>query len=366
MVFFTRGMSLNGWQQAGILDRELALYRELSQQVDRFVFVTYGGASEQAWTSLLPSLEVLSNRWGIPPNLYSVLAPWLHRKSLRDASMFRTNQINGAWCGLVAKLLFRKRLIVRCGYLWADSVSRVTSSPWRRAMATLLERIVLRGADRIVVATDADASRIRERHGVEPSRVTVIPNFVDTRLFRPDAGIVPERDRIAFVGRLDVEKNVESLIDALEGLPHLKLTIVGDGPLRSRLEHRARERGVDIEFVGRLPHARVAEVLARSTAFVLPSHYEGHPKALVEAMACGVAVIGTRVPGIRDVIAHRETGLLCGSSPAEIRTALLELLNDAALRDRLRAAAMRYVERRCSLTLAAARERALLAELCPA
>ena len=366
MVFFTRGMSLGGWERAGILERELALYRELSQQVDRFVFVTYGGPSEQQWTSLLPSLEVLSNRWGIPPNLYSVLAPWLHRKSLRDASMFRTNQINGAWCGLVAKLLFRKKLIVRCGYLWADSVRRVTSSPWRRAMATLLEWIVLRGADRIVVATDADASQIRKRHGVQSNRVTVIPNYVDTRKFRPDPGIVPEPDRISFVGRLAAEKNVESLIEALEGLPHLKLTIVGDGPLRSRLAAHARERGVDIEFVGRLPHARVAEVLARSAAFVLPSHYEGHPKALVEAMACGVPVIGTRVAGIRDVIAHRETGLLCGVSPAEIRTALLELLDDAALRQRLRDGAIRYVETRCSLTLATARERALLAELCAA
>src|SRR5688572_8530730 len=261
VVFFTRGMSLEGWQRAGILDRELALYRELSNQVDRFAFVTYGGASEQQWTSLLPRLEILSNRWGMSSNLYSVLAPWLHRKSLRDATVFRTNQINGAWCGLSAKVLFRKRLIVRCGYLWSDAVSRTTSSRWRRALATRLERIVLRRADRIVVASDADASRIVDCYGIGPGRVTVIPNFVDTSRFRPDPSAAPDPARIAFVGRLDVEKNVESLVDALEGLSGLKLTIVGDGPLRSRLEGRARERGVDTEFVGRLPHARVAEVL---------------------------------------------------------------------------------------------------------
>ena len=367
VVFFSRGMSLEGWHEAGILDRELAIYRELlADSVERLAFVTYGGPGDLAWAQTLPGVEVLPNRWGIAPNLYSVIGPWLHRRDLRDATLFRTNQINGAWSALIAKRLFRKALVVRCGYLWADFMARLTPSPWRRAAARFLERLVLRGADRIVVAADADADRVVDRYDIDRTRITVIPNFVDTTRFRPLPDVAPEPRRVVFIGRLEPQKNVESLIDALATVPRTSLTIVGDGSLRPMLEARARDQGVAADFAGRLPQAELPGVLARAGVFVLPSHFEGNPKVLVEAMACGVPVVGARAPGIREVIVDGETGLLCGHAPHELRSAIERVLDDRALRERLREGGLRYVHQRCSLTMAAARERALLAEMCPA
>jgi glycosyltransferase involved in cell wall biosynthesis len=356
-------MSLDAWARAGILDRELALYRELSADVQHLAFVTYGGLSESVWTSLLPDVEVLPNRWGLAPNLYGLIAPWLHRESLRGASVFRTNQINGAWCGVIAKLLFGKTLVVRCGYLWADFVEKTTTSWWRRVATRMIERMVARSADRIIVAAESHASVLVSRYGVDPGCVTVIPNHVDIRRFRPVSGTVPETGQITFVGRLHPQKNLESLFVAIRGLPGVRLTVVGDGPLRASLESMARTDSLNVQFVGQLSHGELPALLNRSEVFVLPSHYEGHPKALLEAMACGVPVIGTRVPGIQEVLVHRETGFVCGTTPADIRTALLELLNDAALRARLRDGGVRYVREHCSLAIAVGRERALLASL---
>lgn len=367
VVFFTRGMSLEAWHRAGILEREIALYRRLlSNPVERLAFLTYGGPEDLKWTSLLPGLEILPNRWGITPNLYSVLAPWLHRKALRKATVFKTNQINGAWCAVIAQMFFRKVLIVRSGYLWGDFVAHLGASRLRQTLTRLVERVIMRRADRVVVATPADSRVVADRYGIEAQRITVIPNYVDTERFRPLPDTMPEPGRIAFVGRLEHQKNVESLIDAMRGLEGLRLTIVGDGSLRAAFEKRARELGVAVEFLGRIPHARLPAVLHRAEVFVLPSHYEGTPKALLEAMACGVPVIGARSPGIREILTHGETGFLCGTSADEIRAALLEVLGDAGLRVRLREGGTQYVRQHCSLDLAVERERVLLTSIAEA
>jgi glycosyltransferase involved in cell wall biosynthesis len=320
-------------------------------------------ADDLKWTHILPGLEVLPNRWRISPNLYSVLSPWLHRGSLRDATVFKTNQINGAWCGVIAKAFFRKPLIVRCGFLWSDAVARQTPSRWRVLLARVLERLVFRAADQVVVAGQVDRDTVASRYSVDAARLAVVANYVDTSLFKPQPELTCERGRIAFVGRLEPEKNIDSLLEALCGMSGVRLTIVGDGSLRGALEAKARSSGVDVEFLGRLPGAEVPMVLRRAEVFVLPSHYEGNPKALVEAMACGVPVIGTRVPGIRDTVTHRETGLLCGTTAEEIRSALIDVFNDASLRARLRDGGLRYVHQRCSLQVVVEQERTLLRSL---
>lgn len=359
VVFFTRGMSLDGWHSAGILDRELALYRALIDDLDALTFVTYGDAGDARWASTVPGLDVLPNRWRLPPNLYSVVAPLLHWRRLRQATLFRTNQINGAWCAVVAKTLFRKPLVVRGGYVWAER-QRHGSGRLRWLIVRMLQRLVIRSADRIVVAGKADADALA-RAGAGTDRIVVVPNYVDCSIFRPLPQVTPEPGRVLFVGRLEPVKNVAAIIQAVTMLPGAKLTIVGGGGLRDDLEREAAASGARVEFLGRLPQDRIPALMCRSQALVLPSHYEGNPKVLVEAMACGVPVVGTRVRGIQDVIVDGVTGMLCGTSAGEIRGALERVLLDVALRERLRSAALAWVCECCSLSLAVARERALLA-----
>ena len=359
VVFFSRGMSLEGWERAGLLQRELVLYRELSRHFAQITFLTYGESADLALASELPGLEVLPNRWKLPPNLYSVLAPWLHRKTLRRAGVFKTNQINGAWCAVVAKRLFRKRLVVRCGFLWSDFTARLTASWWRRVLARFLERMVFRAADAAIVAADADRAVVIQRYDIEPGRIHVIPNYVDTTRFRPSQA-VREPGRVTFVGRLEEQKNVVSLVEAMRDLPGVSLSIIGEGSLSARLERLVSEYGLNVEFLGTVPHEELPASLNQSEAFILPSHYEGNPKAVFEAMACGVPVIAARVPGIQEVLRHGETGFLCGTSPLAIRAAIRDVLANVGLRERLARQGVRFVRERLSPSRIAEQELAVM------
>ncbi|MBI3021867.1 MAG: glycosyltransferase family 4 protein [Candidatus Omnitrophica bacterium] len=363
-LFFTRGMSLCAWHEEGRLERELKLYDALASRVGSLSFLTYGAQEDLAFQERLGPIAVLVNRWRLDSNGYSVLAPLLHHRALRRATIFKTNQLNGAWCAAIAKRLFGKRLVVRCGFVWSDFYARETPSAWKRRLARTVERWTLRSADRIVVASEADRSYFINQDGIAADMIRVIPNYVDIGHFKPDPAVSKERGLLCYVGKLGYNKNLPVLLEAIREIPGVRLRLIGDGPLREPLEQQAHGARLPVEFVGTVPHDRLPAVLNRAEAFVFPSEYEGHPKALLEAMACGLPVIGSDAPGIRDIITHRTTGLLCGLSASAIRSAIRELMVDPPLRDRLGAAARAAIISTCSLDRVVEQELALLEGLC--
>jgi glycosyltransferase involved in cell wall biosynthesis len=151
----------------------------------------------------------------------------------------------------------------------------------------------------------------------------------------------------------------------LESVPSTRLLIVGDGPSRPQLEATAHRLGIAAfaHFTGYLRD--VASAYAAMDVFVLPSRYEGMPMALIETMAMGIPVVGTRVQGIADLIEDETTGLLVPhGDPQALASAVLRLLSDAALRERIRWNARSVVRRDHTRERMAARFEALYAELC--
>lgn len=124
----------------------------------------------------------------------------------------------------------------------------------------------------------------------------------------PSPARTPEIDGpyFLFLGRLIPQKGVELLLDATQGIAGARVVIAGDGPLRSRLEQRARASGIDAKFVGWVDGARKADLLAHAVALVVPSRKhrglgEGAPLVLAEAHALGRPVLGADVGGIAEL-----------------------------------------------------------------
>ena len=356
-------MSLQAWDKGGLLERELSFYQKLQRNLGGLTFVTYGDANDLRYTNRLLGLRVLCNRWRLPIRVYELIMLFVQAPWLRHVTVFKTNQTSVGHVALLAKFIYRKPLIARCGFMASEFAVREFGADSSRAKIIIgLEKILFRFADYIVVTTEQMRQYISKFHNLPLQRVRVIPNYVDTERFKP----LPEarkRNSICFIGRLEQQKNLVALLEASKGLTHVELSLIGDGSLRTELLRLAQTYRLPVNFLGSLPYFSLPKHLNRAEIFVLPSLYEGHPKVLLEAMSCGRPVIGTDVPGIRELIRHRETGFLCGTSPADIRAAIQAVLSDMDLRMRIGRQAREFVLENFTLERTVEMEIALLDEL---
>ncbi|RBO53186.1 colanic acid biosynthesis glycosyltransferase WcaL [Rhodovulum sp. BSW8] len=196
----------------------------------------------------------------------------------------------------------------------------------------------------MIHARPADWPKLAIVHcGVEPDRYRRDP--------APATGPVPARE-LLFVGRLAAVKGVPLLLEAMARLraehPGARLTLIGDGPERARIEAEAARLGLGdrVVFAGYRSQDEVAGALARSDLFVLPSFAEGVPVVLMEAMAAGLPVIATRIAGIPELVEDGVSGRVVDpGSAAALTAAIGAVLADpggaarmgAAGRDRVRA-----------------------------
>jgi glycosyltransferase involved in cell wall biosynthesis len=357
-LFFTRGVSLETWYKIGLFEREMALYRRLQRNGIRVTLITYGTAADRTYRELIPGMRILCNRWNLSTAAYEKWLPLLHVLQLFTINIIKTNQTAGADLALRTARLLRKPLIARCGYMWSEFAGHrdgPDADETQRAQKT--EALVFSSARRIVVTTEIMAKNIGQRFPALQERITIIPNYVDADLFVPEPGQKLQSEAI-FIGRIAAQKNVASLLEAVASL-NIRLTIIGEGEEREKLLQRYGDVNGRVRWVNFMPHQEIPRYLNSARLFILPSYYEGHPKALIEAMACGMPVIGTRAPGIQELIRHGETGWLCDTDSASIRQALLKLLGDSELCAHLGNNARAFVVRNFSLDRIVQQELAL-------
>jgi len=333
-LFFTAGVSLKTWEKVGSLDRELKPYQCLTEYFDEIIFFTYGGNNDLKFQNFLSGkIKILPKKHGIPWLVYSLLLPFLYRKELKKIDIFKTNQMIGSWTAVIAKLFFKKKLIIRQGYQLSISAKKEGYSFLKMLIVLFLEKLAYKNANAIIVSSKGDKKYIEEKYYTSPEKIKYIPNYIDTELFKPLN--IQKENRICFVGRLTEQKNAFNLIKAVSNL-NIKLVIFGSGSLEKDLKDFSRQLKADVEFRKNIPNKDLPEELNKSRLFILPSLYEGCPKVLLEAMACGLPVIGTDVCGINEIIKHKENGYLCQTDAVSIRKAIVEVLNDKKMREKIK------------------------------
>ena len=367
LLTFTYDVSLEIWEKKGLIYREVSLYRELSKNNVNFSFLTYGTDNDLKYSDLLgdikiyPAFSYIKSKSSLMQFIKSRFLSLKLKNVIKEFDIIKTNQTKGSWIAIIAKIFYKKKIIVRAGYdklnAWKSFAKRkglrnYINYLFYYSMIFLNELIAYKLADGIILTNDYDIQFVKKyfklKKKYKRNKIRLIYNFIDENLFRPIN--VPIKDKhVIFIGRLSHEKNLYNLLKAIKDLKGFKLDIVGMGPEESELKRKIKELNVDAKHLGVFPNDKIPEILNQYQIFILPSMSEGNPKVLLEAMSCGIACIGTDVKGINNIIHHKKNGYLCDISSDSIKDAILTLYNDEYLRTELGKNARQFVLKNCSL-----------------
>jgi rhamnosyl/mannosyltransferase len=217
-----------------------------------------------------------------------------------------------------------------------------------RVYKPLILKRVLRGAARVVVFSQEQRAAVAAKYSVDAARIAVVPNGVDDVFLHTGPRFPHLKPRLLFVGRLSVQKNLPQLLRALDGISdQFETTLVGEGELEAQLRQAARDLGLkNVQFHGRADGPELRELYRNADVFVLPSEREGMPLVLLEALAMGLPIVATDVPGNRDLVSDGQNGLLIPlGDAAALRQALLSFTTDPERYRRMSETSRRRAER---------------------
>ncbi|HKP97241.1 MAG TPA: glycosyltransferase family 4 protein [Fibrobacteria bacterium] len=265
----------------------------------------------------------------IPSGLHPLLLLRLALAVRRGGyDIVHTHNWSSMFYGVAAAALARGPVVVHGEH--GLNRSDLSGIPWKRLAA---QRVLARIADWIVPVNGVIAAHVRKAWRLDDSRMTVIPNGVDLERFAPaPPGPAPEGFALGMVGRLDDVKDigcalraVRLLIDQGKG-EGLRLILVGEGPMRERLGALAAETGVAdrVEFAG--ARSDVEAWYPRFHLYLNTSVYEGMCNTLLEAMACGLPLVASRVPGNAAWLKETENGLFFEAGDARGLAGCIEAL----------------------------------------
>ena len=223
-------------------------------------------------------------------------------------------------------------------------------------VSILLEHALFKRADQLAAVARSVAGELSE-YEVVPKSVLVLGNGADTGFFRPAKTQRPsDVPYFLTAGRLGLRKGLEDLLlcarIVIRQRPDVQFWIAGEGPLRGELERSITRLGLAgrVRLLGHIEErAELAALYQGALGYIHPAHYEGLPTVLLEAMACGCPAVATAVSGALDVIEDGVNGLLVPPrDPQGLAAAVVRLLGEPALAQRLGRAARRTIEERYS------------------
>ena len=307
-----------------------------SESIDSFTLKRFPSGPELTSIPTMPTLlgEILDSEWDL-----------VHGHELIMPSSF--------YCALASRIKGKSFILSQHDYIFG--ATHGTKLFLHMLSFRTMGRFTL-GTAKAVIGLSSSAAKFAQDLGVSPNNVRVIPNSVDTSVFRPGYSNFLERkwgidgQVILFVGRLWVQKGVEVLLEAFSRImlefPRANLLIVGRGPEEARLRAIRDEMKLDrVVFAGLQFWSVMRKIYPACEFLVLPSFYEPFGNVVLEAMACGLPVIGSKIAGMADIISHGETGfhIIPGDSD-QLARYMRVLLADRTLRSKMSRAARRAAE----------------------
>lgn len=325
ILILTYETSLKIWSQAGLLQREMLFYKNLSELHNiNFTFITFGDESDQEYKDYFKNLKIIpiyslikKSNYGFVNLLKSLYFPFLVKKNLNNIDIIKTNQLAGSWIGIILKFLLRKPLIVRTGFDKVLFLKKDKKPKIFVILAYLLTQMSILFGDIYLVTSQQDYNYIKKNYFGTSKKLEIRPNWV-VRQKRTDLDGRFD-NRILLVGRLEKQKNYPIIIKSFSGSEYT-LDIVGSGSELEKLKILSRENNVKVNFLGNLENDKLIKLYSQYLFFIIGSRFEGNSKVILEAMSAGCVVLASNIPNNKEIIEDKEDGYLfeLGSSLPEL------------------------------------------------
>ncbi|MDB5126776.1 glycosyltransferase family 4 protein [Mucilaginibacter sp.] len=346
LLLMTPNMSLQKWKAIGQLNREIDIYNSLIKAAGLKLLIFSYGRNDQHLVKDHPDIQVLTIPSWIPARMpfklqnliYETLAPWYYRDYFKRVILAKTNQFAAGRFGLILKFLFGIPLVIRMGYYRShfQPISKIKS---------IREKLFFRFSDKLIVTSYAAKKFISETYHIPNNKILWMCNSIDLSIFKPQPA--EKEFDVIFVGRLEKIKNIKLLLKTVNRAS-LKALIIGRGSLVKDMFDFVIHND-KITWMESVNNSDLPAYYNKAHAFLILSDYEGCPKSLLEAMACGIPCIGTNVPGIRECMDDEQNGLLVEKNADDIQKKLLLIKNNPLLAKKLTDNAIKWVGSNCEL-----------------
>ena len=232
-LIFTKGISLKIWLESGLFEREKLIYEKHLQDgnFDNIYWYTYGEEDYSVYQKLLSErridcrIKVIAMPKvfvGYRGNLvYSCILPIIQHKTIKQLSVVKTNQMQGAWTAELVKRIYHIPYVLRTGYThslylhncYIEEADERKRKEWLREYRRyrFLERWLYHKCSYAMVSSQHDKQYIIDSYHILQDKIRVVTNYIDCNVFKPQA-TVKKNNRIVFVGRLNAVKNLENTI----------------------------------------------------------------------------------------------------------------------------------------------------------
>lgn len=358
-LFLADGMSLTKWEKLGLLAREKRIYEEHLKRghYDYVYWFTYDYSDISLREKMITS-GALDSR--------IIIFPIVNEKGkkrsycelsavMQNIDIIKTDQMDGAMVAYKCAKKYKKKLLLRTGYTISsfkrheisevNGINKIKKIFWY-IYYKQVEKFLYARCDRATVSSMHDYEYITNTCEIDGDRLFILPNYIDCDLFKP-LNMLRE-NRFLFVGRLDKQKNLENIVKAFRGLD-IGLDIIGEGCLQEKLRQLKQDNGVDIKFIGKVDNSELPLMYNSYRYYLLASLYEGMPKTLLEAMACGCICLGTNVEGIKEVLTDGDNGFIIDNiSASAIQEKIKSVIENSDISD-IAVNAEKYVTQKHSL-----------------
>ena len=373
-ICMTNNISLKDWQNNGQVYREKLYFKKFLKNGYKLSLITFGNNKD---------LKIVNSKINIIP-LYGNIKKYknkilnfflnywrlnFYKRLILEIDLLKTNQLSSSILAILICFLYKKKLLLRVGYEPLMNYKIMLTNNYLRKIENkknfyqlklfFLGLISYKFSSHIICTSEKQRDFISRNFFISESKISIIPNWIDTKKFSPLYS-QNNRNGVLYVGRLEPEKNPKILVESMIGI-NKKLTLIGSGSLKYEIINLAKKYNVEIEIINPVPNHELVNYYRECSVYIIPSFYEGNPKTLLEAMACGCAVIGSNVIGIKEII-KKEIGFLF-NDVSELRDAMRKIFNDQAKARLMGNRARKYIEKNNNIDKCLKKEISLISKL---